>query len=162
MSERLWAPWRMSYLTGAEAPGGCLFCRVIEAPEASDRENLVLCRRPEAFVMLNRYPYAAGHLMVAPVGHVAAPDALPESARAALAELLAFTLSRLRDAVRPDGMNLGMNLGKVGGAGFADHCHWHLVPRFSGDTNFMPVVADTRVVPEALGATWERLRPFFS
>ena len=152
----------MSYLLGAEPPAGCLFCRIGAEPAASDRNNLVLLRRPAAVVMLNRYPYSAGHLMVAPVAHVAAPDALGEADRIALHELLSSALGRLRDAVRPDGMNLGMNLGKIGGAGFADHCHWHLVPRFAGDTNFMPVVADTRVVPEALEATWERLRPFFS
>lgn len=161
MTDRIWAPWRMTYLLESPRQDGCLFCRVIAAPPSSDRDNLVLLRRPGAFVMLNRYPYAAGHIMVAPIAHAAAPDALGEPDRLALDSLLTFALARLRDAVGPDGMNLGMNLGRVGGAGFADHCHWHLVPRFSGDSNFMPVVADTRVVPEALHATWDRLQPSF-
>ena len=159
--DRIWAPWRMSYLVGTQSEEGCLFCRVIAAPEASDRANLILWRKPAAFVMLNRYPYAAGHLMVAPVAHAASPDALSVPDRAALADLLTDALARLRDAVGPDGMNLGMNLGRAGGAGIADHCHWHVVPRFLGDSNFIAVVADTRVVPEALEATWDRLKPFF-
>lgn len=140
---------------------GCLFCGVIAAPEERDRENLVLARRGRAFAMLNRFPYTAGHIMVVPVAHVESPDALAEADRVALAEVMTDSLARLRRAVGPDGMNVGMNLGKAAGAGIAEHCHWHLVPRFEGDVNFASVVGDVRVVPESLEATWERLVPFF-
>jgi ATP adenylyltransferase len=157
--DRLRAPWRMAYLVGPGADE-CLFCRVWSS--ADDRENLVLCRRPRAFVMLNRYPYTPGHLMVAPVPHAASPDALDAADGAALAELLSQALKRLRDAVKPDGVNLGMNLGRAAGAGVVDHCHWHLVPRFAGDTNFASVVGEVRVIPEALLDTYDRLRPFFA
>jgi ATP adenylyltransferase len=160
--DRIFAPWRMAYLLGAEAAGPCLFCRAFSAAPERDREHLVLLRRPAAFVIINRYPYAAGHVMVVPAAHAAAPDDLPEADRVALAELLVDALIRLRRAVRPDGVNLGMNLGRAGGAGIADHCHWHLVPRFLGDSNFISVVGDARVVPEAPDATWDRLKPFFS
>jgi len=159
--ERIWAPWRMPYLLGDDPEPGCLFCRVIAAPTEQDRENLVLARSGRAFVMLNRYPYTSGHLMVVPVAHVATPDELDGADGKALADLLTDTIVRLRRAAKPDGMNVGMNIGQAAGAGIAEHCHWHLVPRYSGDANVVSVVGQARVIPEALEATWERFGPFF-
>ena len=159
--DRIRAPWRMSYLLSASS-GPCLFCRVIAAAPDADRVNLVLCRRRRALVMLNAYPYTPGHLMVVPEAHADAPDRLSADDRGALSDALCETLARLRLAVRPDGVNLGMNLGSAGGAGIADHCHWHLVPRYVGDTNFASVVGEVRVIPEALLATYDRLLANFS
>src|SRR5262249_44680851 len=123
-----------------------------------DRADLVLARRPEAMLMLNRYPYTSGHLMVAVRRHAARFADLTDAERSDLVDLVALAERGLETEYRPHGVNYGLNVGRVAGAGFPGHLHLHLVPRFDGDTNFMPVVADTRVLPEALGATWTRLR----
>jgi len=153
---RLWSPWRMAYIRGAHEPQGCLFCRVARA--RTDREHLVLVRRPHALLMLNRFPYNPGHLMVAVRRHVGTFARLNPGEREDWMALTALAERALAAEYHPDGMNLGANLGRVAGAGFPGHLHLHLVPRWSGDTNFMPTVAETRVLPESLGRTWARLR----
>ena len=158
-STRLWAPWRMAYIRGLREPG-CLFCRTAADPEGR-RERLVLCVRPEAFVMMNRYPFAAGHLLVVPRRHAADLTELASDELAALFELVRDSVTALRAAVLAEGMNVGLNLGAVAGAGIAEHLHAHVVPRWRGDLNYMPVVAGVHVMPEALEATYERLLPYF-
>ena len=153
---RLWAPWRMTWLRRADAPQGCLFCRVGSAK--ADRRDLVITRRPHAMLMLNRYPYASAHLMVAVTRHAAQFRDLSPEERADLHELTAVAEHLLEVEYAPHGVNYGLNVGKVAGAGFPGHLHLHLVPRWNGDTNFMPAVAQTRVLPEALDVTWARLR----
>jgi ATP adenylyltransferase len=175
--ERLWSPWRMEYIARAAAaerrgattrrtPGAkrrssgatppCLFCRVAADPD--DRANLVLVRRPDALLMLNRYPYNPAHLMVAVMRHEARFAGLSPAEAAALHELTALAERALEAEYRPHGINAGVNLGRVAGAGFPGHLHLHLVPRWDGDTNFMPVTGATRVLPESLERTWTRLR----
>jgi ATP adenylyltransferase len=159
--DRIWAPWRIDFILSAERPDGCILCDLpAEGPERR-RGNLILAVRDRAFVMMNRYPYTNGHLMVVPRAHVASLDALSATDHAALWDLVREATAALARALRPGGINLGMNLGRCAGAGIADHLHVHLVPRWEGDTNFMPVVADLRVMPEHLDATYERLRPAF-
>lgn len=159
--QRLWAPWRRTYV---EAAAGrivkCIFCLGRAGP-ASLRERLVLRATPLVTVMLNRYPYNNGHLMIAPRRHVASPELLNAREQAALAAAIAAAVANLRRAYRPDGLNLGANLGRAAGAGFAAHLHWHLVPRWEGDTNFMPVAAGTRVLSELLEESFDRLAPLF-
>ena len=160
-SALLWAPWRSAYVTRApQSAGGCIFCfGRLSAP--TRRRRLVLYAGPLALVMLNRYPYNNGHLMVAPRRHVASPELLNRDELIALAEITARSVSRLREAYRPAGLNVGLNLGRAAGAGITDHMHWHLVPRWEGDTNFMPVIASTRVLPQSLTATQALLEPLF-
>jgi len=158
--EHLWAPWRLAFVEGnEEKPKGCIFC--LFPAEDRDRERLIVGRSEHSFVILNRYPYNNGHLMVVPRLHVARLEDLPDAAFDDLQRTLRTAVAVLRDAYGPDALNLGMNLGRAAGAGIADHLHWHAVPRWSGDTNFMPVLADTRVIPEHLEATWSKLRPLF-
>ena len=154
--ERLWAPWRMRYIRTAEEPAGCLFCRV--ARSTADRANLVLERRPNALLMLNRFPYNPAHLMIAVRRHVPDVASLTPAERGDWLDLVARAERALAAEYRPHGMNYGANAGRIAGAGFPDHLHLHLVPRWSGDTNFMPVVGGTRVLPESLAATWRRLK----
>jgi ATP adenylyltransferase len=154
--KRLWAPWRMTYLRGPAQPKGCLFCRVWKTDEP--RSDLVLERREHAVLMLNRYPYNAGHLMVAVGRHVGRFDSLSAAERDDLLDLTALGERALQSVYRPDGINYGANVGKVAGAGFPGHLHLHLVPRWNGDTNFMPIVGQTKVIPESLARTWTRLR----
>jgi len=151
----LWAPWRAVYLGRASRPAECLFCRVAAARD--DRAHLVLARRPHALLMLNRYPYTGGHLMVAVRAHQARFSRLTAAERADLLELTALAERALQAEYRPHGMNFGVNVGRVAGAGFPGHLHIHVVPRWDGDTNFMAAVGETRVVPEALSRTWARL-----
>jgi ATP adenylyltransferase len=146
----------------AEKPTGCIFCEFPAAPEAEDRKNLVVHRSAHSFTCLNRYPYNSGHLMVIPRAHVGELAALDAEGWVDLGEELRRAVAVVRSVYAPDGMNVGMNLGRAAGAGIADHLHWHVVPRWSGDNNFMPVLADQRVVIEALDAAWERLRAGFA
>ncbi len=161
MSTPLWAPWRMEYLLGHGPQKGCFLCGIPE-DEAKYRENLVVVVQPHAFVCLNRYPFAASHLLVAPRRHVAKLEHLEAAEYAALMDLLRDATVRLERATACGGMNVGFNLGKVAGAGVADHLHGHLVPRWAGDTNFMPVLADVRVMPEHLDDSWRRLHSAFA
>ena len=153
----LWAPWRMTYIGGTK-PSACIFCTALTG---DPRERLVLGSTGSSLVMLNRYPYQSAHLMVAPRRHTASLPALPDGEHADLAETLRRTLASLDEALHPEGFNLGMNLGRCAGAGVEDHLHWHVVPRWNGDTNFMPMLAEVRVMPEHLLATYDRLRPAF-
>ena len=142
---------------GGPKQAGCIFC---EKPEAADqREALVLGSTEHASVMLNKYPYANGHVMVSPRVHTADLAELAPGDYFGLCEVLRAVIGAMRDEFSPEGMNVGMNLGKAGGAGIADHLHWHIVPRWVGDTNFMPLIAETRVMPEHLEALYERLFP---
>lgn len=151
----------MEYI-GAEPDAGCLFCRALAAPPEEDRANLVLGRLPGAMVILNKFPYNPGHLMVAPVAHVANLTLLDPASAAQLMEALGDSIRILEERLEPDGFNVGVNIGRVAGAGIPDHVHVHVVPRWGGDTNFMPVLADTKVVNEHVTRTWEQLRPAFS
>jgi len=172
-SNRLWAPWRSAYITGAarrlrrrRAEKGegrlqesCIFCSL--PAERRDRANLILRRGRRTFVMLNRYPYTSGHLLVAPYAHVAGLDDLPPAALRELAEEVRDAVSRLGGVMKPDGFNVGLNLGRAAGAGFADHVHFHVVPRWVGDTNFMPVAGEVRVISQRLEETRKALDPAF-
>ena len=160
--EILFTPWRYPYLTAprTDAPQACIFCTA--AATGPVRETLTLMRGADALVMLNRYPYTNGHLMVAPIAHQAR---LFESSDRALRSLIRVTAEAQRilsDVYRPDGFNIGMNFGQVAGAGVADHYHVHIVPRWAGDSNFMSVTARTRLVPEELDSTYDRLAPRFA
>jgi ATP adenylyltransferase len=159
---RLWAPWRYIYIASASSgrKQKCIFC-LGRMTEAARRRNLVLLETPHALVMLNRFPYNNGHVMVAPRRHIATPELLTREERAALGELVTETVRLLRESLSPEGFNVGANLGRVAGAGIADHMHWHVVPRWNGDTNFMPVLASTRVVSQSLNDSYSRLRPVF-
>jgi ATP adenylyltransferase len=154
--EILWAPWRVAYIESGPEPG-CLFCRVLADP-AADGVNLVLWREPGALVMLNRFPYNSGHLMVAPVRHTGDFTDLHPEEVADLTSALQRAVKLLQQVLTPDGFNLGINLGKAAGAGIADHLHFHAVPRWDGDTNFMPVIGETKVINEHLEATAAKLR----
>jgi ATP adenylyltransferase len=155
----LWAPWRIDFILG-EKPMTCFLCE--EPPRGVSPETLVLAITPHSFVIMNRYPYSNGHLLVAPKRHVARPTDLTPGERTDLHELLVASVDLLGDAFSTDGVNVGMNLGAAAGAGVADHIHWHIVPRWIGDTNAMSVVGQTRVIPEALDATFEKLQPRFA
>jgi len=151
MTERpLWAPWRIEYIIGPK-DDQCIFCAAASSP--GDKQSHVVARRRTCVMMLNAFPYAPGHLMVAPVRHVAELDGLdPEE----LAELMCLTrdaVAALRRGMKPDGFNVGLNLGRTAGAGIADHLHMHVVPRWDGDVNFMPLLAGTHVMPQALEAS---------
>ncbi len=152
---RLWAPWRMTYIGKVGTSRGCLFCRV--ARSRTDRANLVLARRPHSLLMLNRFPYNPGHLMVAVVRHAAHVHDLSAAERNDLLDLTALAERALAAELHPHGLNVGINIGRVAGAGFPGHLHVHVVPRWDGDTNFMPVIGETKVMPESLGRTWTRL-----
>ena len=157
MERPLWASWRIEYIL-APKPDACIFCEFPAAPEADDRANLVVHRSARSFTCLNRYPYNSGHVMVIPRAHVSGLLDLDAEAFADLQQELRRAVAAVSRAYRPEGMNVGMNLGRSAGAGIDDHLHWHVVPRWVGDNNFMPVLADQRVVVEALDAAWERLR----
>ncbi len=151
---RLWAPWRLEYIEAADEQEGCFFCR---AASGDDEEGLVVRRGEHAFVLLNRYPYASGHLMVAPFRHEGEFGELAAEEALEIHRLAASGLGALAESMRPHGFNVGWNLGRIAGAGVVDHVHLHVVPRWGGDTNFMPVLADVKVLPEALGNTRRKL-----
>lgn len=152
--ERLWAPWRLEYLEGADEQKGCFFCR---ARDGGEEGSLVVQRGERAFVVLNRYPYASGHLMIAPNRHEGEFGDLDAEEAAEVHRLAASGIGALAETMQPQGFNLGWNLGRVAGAGIVDHLHLHVVPRWAGDTNFMPVLADVKVLPEALQDTRRKL-----
>jgi len=153
--KRLWAPWRVAYITAAKEPG-CVFC---DAPSAGDdRAALILHRDPLGYLILNRFPYNSGHLMAVPYRHVARLEALTGDEMEALMALSGLAVRALERAMAAEGFNVGLNLGRVAGAGIDDHLHIHIVPRWGGDTNFMPVLGDVKVMPENLEATYDRLR----
>ncbi len=152
--EQLWAPWRIRYILG-ERESGCFFCR--KSQESDDAKNHVVIRARTCFALLNTYPYNAGHLMVAPYKHTGDLDDLVESELAELMSLTRRCKQLLSRAIKPNGFNIGINIGRTAGAGVLDHVHMHIVPRWDGDTNFMPVLADTHVVPQALDELYQLL-----
>ena len=158
--KHLWAPWRMEYI-GGEQPPGCLFCRVIENPDDKDAE-LVVWRPEDAIVIMNKFPYNPGHAIVAPKAHVPGLEELDDNQTTHLMRALRRTIEVLRRTLTPNGFNVGANIGRAAGAGIPDHVHLHVVPRWDGDTNFMPVIDDVKVVPEALAQTAAKLREAFS
>ena len=158
--ERLWAPWRMQYIGGEPRPG-CLFDRVIANADDPDAD-LVVWRPEGAIVMLNKFPYNPGHAIVAPIAHVPTLEELDDDQSLALMRALRRTLKALRETMKPDGFNVGANIGRAAGAGIPDHVHLHVVPRWNGDTNFMAVVDDVKIINEALGQTAEKLRRAFA
>ncbi len=162
MNPPLWAPWRMDYILGPKDSGSCVFCGVEAASDEERRSRLVVYTGPRAFVMMNRYPFAPGHLLVMPYRHVDSPEKLDPEEFDELFHLVRDASVRLKKAVRAEGLNVGMNLGAVAGAGVAAHLHVHVVPRWSGDTNFMPVLADTRIVSQALAETRDHLLSYFA
>ncbi len=155
MMKHLWSPWRLEYLGGRRAEG-CIFCQA--ANGSDDVANLVLLRGERAFLILNRYPYNNGHLMVVPYAHVPSLEDLDSQTLTEIMLLLNRSLAALRSSLDPNGFNVGANLGKAAGAGIDEHVHLHVVPRWLGDTNFMPVVGDVRVIPETWQQTYERLK----
>ena len=159
--EVLFTPWRYPYLTSpkSEKSEGCIFCNAVRSTRI--RDTLTLYRNEQALVMLNRYPYTNGHLMVAPIAHDARLFDSSDDSLRALIRLTAESQRILSDVYHPDGFNVGMNFGQVAGAGVADHYHLHIVPRWSGDANFMTVTARTRLVPEELDTTFDKLQPHF-
>jgi len=152
--KRIWAPWRVEYIR-MEKPKGCILCD--KPKESRDAENYILFRGKKNFVMLNAFPYNPGHLMIAPYRHVAGPEDLTPEERNEHFEIINRTLGALRAAFNAPGFNIGMNVGKVAGAGIDDHFHTHIVPRWAGDTNFMPIMADTKVVSEGLADSYRKL-----
>jgi ATP adenylyltransferase len=152
--KQLWAPWRLEYIQSADEQEGCVFCRALAG---ADEEGLVVHRGKRAFVVLNKYPYASGHLMVAPNRHEGEFGDLEDEEALEVHRLATAGLAALAETMRPQGFNVGWNLGRIAGAGVVDHVHLHVVPRWAGDTNFMPVLADVKVLPEALEATRRNL-----
>jgi ATP adenylyltransferase len=154
VTQQLWAPWRLEYIARADEDEGCFFCRAVEA---SDEEGLVVHRGGKAFVLLNKFPYSSGHVMVAPYRHIGDFGELENDEALEIHRLAAQALGGLAAVYAPQGYNLGWNLGRIAGAGVLDHVHEHVVPRWAGDTNFMPVLADVKVLPEHLAETRRRL-----
>jgi ATP adenylyltransferase len=153
----LWAPWRMEYIQDAKEnqTQECIFCT--KPKQKQNQQNLIVYESEHCFVMLNKFPYNNGHLMVIPYIHESDPTALTDSVFLDIQHTLNKTILAVRQTMEPHGLNIGMNLGRTAGAGIEDHLHWHLVPRWNGDTNFMPVIADTKVISEALDQTWQKL-----
>jgi len=156
---RLWAPWRLEYIQAADEQPGCIFCVAVEADDAT---GLVVHRGARAVVVLNKFPYASGHLMVAPLRHTADLGSLADEEVVEVHRLATRGLDALSRTMSPQGFNLGWNLGRIAGAGVVDHVHLHVVPRWAGDTNFMPVLADVKVMPEVLEDTREKLAAVWS
>jgi ATP adenylyltransferase len=156
----LWTPWRYQYITQTDKPGECVFCAAGRSTE--DKECLVIHRGVRNFVILNRFPYTSGHIMVVPYDHIATLEGLPDETLVEMIRFARASEKSLRAVYRPEGLNFGINIGRSAGAGIADHVHLHALPRWTGDTNFMTAVAETRVLPEDLTVTWERLRAAFA
>jgi ATP adenylyltransferase len=154
VTEQLWAPWRLEYVQKADEQAGCLFCL---AADRTDEERLVVQRGERAFALLNRFPYASGHLMVAPIRHEGDLAGLEDDEVLEIHRLTSQAMGALAQSFSPQGYNLGWNLGRVAGAGVVDHVHLHVVPRWVGDTNYMPVLADVKVIPEHLNDTRAKL-----
>lgn len=172
-NDQLWAPWRLAYIKGDDRPAaaepaslnylpggdpGCFFCRAVAADAAADRGNLLVHRAARSIVVLNRYPYNNGHLLVAPALHKARLDALSPEEHLEVQQLIARLIGLLEQTMQAEGFNVGLNLGRVAGAGLPGHVHWHIVPRWHGDTNFLSVLGSVDVIPQSLDALWELLR----
>ena len=157
----LWTPWRYQYVTKGAEPSGCVFC-ASGSDTAHDKEHLVIHRGAKNFVLLNRYPYTSGHVMVVPYEHAATLEDLPDETLVELIRMARAAERQLRRVYRPEGLNFGFNIGQSAGAGIAGHVHLHALPRWTGDTSFMTSIGETRVLPEDLDTTWERLRKAFA
>ena len=153
--ETMWAPWRMEYILG-DKEKGCIFCKAL-----SEQDNLTLYKGEETMVIMNKFPYINGHLLVAPVQHLSALDQLSKGEMGDLLGTVEQSVGILKKVMNPDGFNVGLNLGKVAGAGVEEHLHFHIVPRWFGDTNALTVFADVRVIPEHLITTYNNLKPYF-
>jgi ATP adenylyltransferase len=156
--EILWAPWRMEYIL-SDKPEGCIFCKCLSSSD--HKQNFLLYFSQHCFVVLNRFPYNNGHLMVVPNRHISEIEELTSEELSDLMQTIKLCVIVLKKALFPHGFNIGANLGKTAGAGIVDHLHFHIVPRWEGDTNYMPVIGNTKVMPEVLEKTYEKLLPFF-
>jgi ATP adenylyltransferase len=156
-TEFLWSPWRQEYIE-SDKTQGCFLC---DKQKEDDREALILQRSQRGYVLLNAYPYNPGHAIVAPYRHEGELERLDDDETGDCSRMLQRAIKALKDAMNPDGFNLGVNLGRVAGAGVPDHLHWHVVPRWNGDTNFMPVLGKTKVLSELLAQTYEKVKPLF-
>ena len=156
--KRIWASWRMKYINTANKERGCIFCNALAKKDGSD--NLIVLRGERAFIILNKFPYTSGHLMVAPFAHIATLEDLDAPTRAEMMELATLCMTALRKIYNPQAFNLGANIGAAAGAGVPGHVHMHIVPRWNGDTNFMTAVGDVRVLPEDLNDTYKRVKAY--
>ena len=154
--KRLWAPWRMKFVQSQDTQPGCVFCLV--QAQTADTDNLIVARGRKVFVILNRYPYTTGHLMVVPNVHQPSLESLDSETLSELMELVATSMRVIRSVYQPEGFNVGANIGGPAGAGIVGHVHLHVVPRWGGDTNFMSILAETRVLPEDLSETYRRIK----
>jgi ATP adenylyltransferase len=152
----LWTPWRYAYVTGADRPTGCIFCDIVNNP-GDDQARKIVYRGQHCFIILNTYPYTPGHVMVVPYAHLDELRKLPTEAAQEMMSLTQKMESVLRELYRPDGVNLGMNIGKAAGAGVAGHIHMHVLPRWVADANFVSVIGETRMLPETLDVTWDKI-----
>lgn len=155
----LWAPWRMEYITSDETKGECIFCP--GSDRSQDENRLILFIGKLSIVVMNKFPYINGHLLVAPIRHISTLDGLLTEEKLNLIEMVEKSITILKETMNPTGFNVGLNLGRVAGAGVEDHMHFHIVPRWEGDTNFMSVFGDVRVIPEHIKGTYQKLLPFF-
>jgi ATP adenylyltransferase len=155
--KKLWAPWRFKFILHVDK-GECIFCT---KPKEEDEKAYILYRGKHNFVILNIFPYNSGHLMISPYSHKASPELLDEEEYTEMFKLLQVSIRVIREAYKPDGFNIGFNIGRVAGAGYDGHIHLHVVPRWNGDTNFMPIIGDVKVVSEGIDETYKRLRPLF-
>ncbi|TFH02825.1 MAG: HIT domain-containing protein [Calditrichales bacterium] len=159
--KRLWAPWRLEYIKNAqEDEAGCIFCS--KPAEDQDEVNLIVYRSDKCFVILNKYPYNNGHIMVVPYMHESDYTRFPDDVLLDIQRVLQLSIKAVNQSMNPHGLNVGINMGQTAGAGIADHLHYHLVPRWNGDTNFMPVLTGTKVISEALTETWRKLQTEFN
>lgn len=156
--DHIWTPWRMAYVCGHDKCEGCVFCTLAAQDARLDAKNYIVYRGERIFAVLNLYPYNNGHILVLPYDHVSTLEDVPAGAQADMMRMAAYLVALMRDLMAPSGFNLGMNIGKAAGAGIDDHIHLHIVPRWQGDTNFMPVVAQARVIPEWLSDTYAKIR----
>jgi ATP adenylyltransferase len=155
----IWAPWRIQYIL-SEKPRECLFCQYPK--EQNDRQNLILYRRKNTYVIMNKYPYNNGHLMAVPYFHTSSFDGLSNEVLAELMETTRYAVDCLKEVMRPEGFNVGLNLGRAAGAGIEEHMHIHIVPRWGGDMSFMTILEEVRVIPEHIHATYDKLYPIFN
>ncbi len=158
--KNLWAPWRLEFVSSAYEAEGCFLCAAgaTEPGEAADREQLIIARGKHCFCMLNKFPYSNGHLLISPYEHVDKLDALDDAAMLEMMRMACIARQALENSVNAQGFNIGLNLGRDAGAGVADHLHLHVVPRWRGDTNFLPVISETKVIPQSLHDVWKKLR----
>ncbi len=153
--EKIWAPWRMRYIDGSHKDDGCIFC--VKPTQTTDKENLIVYRGKYAFAMMNLFPYTNGHTMVAPYRHTAIFEELTDEEVLDIHNVSSLIIKAIRKTMNPDGFNLGYNLGRTAGAGIVDHLHFHIVPRWNGDTNFMPVIGEVKVISEHIEQTYDKL-----